>query len=66
MSCIKKGLPAGLRTEDGTVYILIGKEHEPINAAVADFAGKKATITGVVKEQGGMKGIELVSIAEAK
>jgi hypothetical protein len=65
-SCIKKGLPVGFLAADGTVYIVIGKEHEPVNATVADFAGKKCAITGVVKEQGGIKAIELVSIADAK
>jgi hypothetical protein len=65
-SCIKKGLPVGFLAADGTMYIVIGKEHEPINATVAEFAGKKSTITGTVKEQGGVKAIELVSIADAK
>lgn len=65
-SCIKKGLPIGFLAADGTVYLVIGKDHEPANALVADFAGKKSTITGKVVEQGGMKAIEIVSIADAK
>jgi len=65
-SCIKKGLPVGFLAADGTVYLVTGKDHEPANAALADFAGKKSAITGTVKEQGGIKAIELVSIAEAK
>jgi hypothetical protein len=65
-SCIKKGLPAGFLAADGTVYLITGKDHEPANALVADFAAKKSVITGLVKEQGGIKAIELVSIADAK
>jgi hypothetical protein len=65
-SCIKKGLPIGFLTADGTVYLVIGKDHEPANAMVADFAGKQSTITGKIVEQGGMKAIEIASIADAK
>lgn len=65
-ACIKKGLPVGFLSSDGTVYLITGKAHAAINAECADLAGKKATITGLVKEQGGMKAIELVTIAEAK
>ena len=65
-SCMKKGLPVGFLSADGTVYLITGKDHEPINAMVADFAGKKSTITGMVKEQGGIKAIELMTIADAK
>jgi hypothetical protein len=65
-SCITKGLPTGFLSSDGVVYLLIGKDHEPVNAMVAAFAGKKSTVTGVVKEQGGVKGLELLTIADAK
>jgi len=65
-SCAKKGLPIGFMSSDGTVYLILGKEHEPVNAMVADFAGKKSTITGLIRENGGIKGIELMTIAEAK
>ena len=65
-SCIQKGLPAGFMAADGTVYLIVGKDHEPVNATVAEWAGKKSTITGKVLENGGIKAIELVSIAAAK
>lgn len=64
--CISKGLPIGFMASDGTVYLIIGKEHESASTAVAAFVGKKSTITGYVKESKGMKAIELVSIADAK
>lgn len=65
-SCIGKGLPIGFLTADGTIYLIIGKDHESASAAVAEWTGKQATLTGYVKEQKGMKAIELVSIAAAK
>jgi len=65
-SCITKGLPAGFLAADGTVYLITGKDHAPVNTMIAEFAGKKSTITGVVRENGNMKALELVSIAEAK
>ncbi len=64
--CISKGLPIGFITTDGTVYVIIGKDHESANSTVASFVGKKSTITGFVKEQKGVKAIELVTIADAK
>lgn len=66
MSCIKKGMPVGFLTSDGIMYVVLGSNHEPANAQVADFAGKKATITGAVKEDKGMKAIMLATIAESK
>ena len=65
-ACISKGLPIGFMAADGTVYLIIGKEHESASTAVAAFMGKKSTITGYVKESKGMKAIELVSIADVK
>ncbi len=65
-ACVSKGLPIGYLTADGTIYLIIGKDHESASTAVADWIGKKSTITGHVKEQKGMKAIELVSIGEAK
>lgn len=64
--CIKKGLPVGFLSADGIMYIMVGKDHEPINAMVADFAGKKSTVTGTVKDSKGFKAFELATIAEAK
>lgn len=65
-SCITKGIPVGFLTSDGTMYLIIGKEHNPANAEVAPFAGKQSTITGKVMENNGVKAIELISIADAK
>jgi hypothetical protein len=66
MSCITKGQPVGFLTTDGNLYVILGQDHKTANAQVVDFAGKKSTITGTVKEDKGLKAIELASIAEAK
>ena len=65
-ACMGKGLPIGFLTADGTIYLIIGKDHESANAAVTEWVGKQSMLTGYVKEQKGMKAIELVSIAAAK
>ena len=65
-SCITKGIPVGFLTADGTMYIIVGKDHAPANAEVAPFAGKQSTITGKVTEAKGLKTIQLISIADVK
>ena len=65
-SCITKGMPVGFLTTDGVMYVILGSGHEPANKSVVDFAGKKSMITGTVKEEKGLKTIEMASIAEAK
>ncbi len=65
-SCITKGIPVGFLTADGTMYVIVGKDHAPANAEVAPFAGKQSTITGNVMETNGMKTIKLISIADVK
>jgi hypothetical protein len=65
-SCISKGLPVGFLASDGTVYLVIGKDHEPANAMAAEWAGKQSTITGTVMDQKGIKAIELKTIGAAK
>jgi hypothetical protein len=45
--CIASGLPVGLKTQDGTIYVLIGKQlppgpqpaamHESLNAQMAQY-----------------------------
>jgi hypothetical protein len=65
-SCMDKGLPIGFLAEDGTVYLVIGKDHEPATKLVADFAGKQSVLTGTVYEHHGVKSIEVASIKAAK
>jgi hypothetical protein len=60
-SCINKGLPIGFMS-DGEVYLVVGKDHEPVASTVAEYAGKQSVLTGKVLMHHGMKAIELVSI----
>jgi len=43
--CIRKGLPVGIKSEDGRVYLLVGKT-KPVNGELADYAAKTVTIRG--------------------
>jgi hypothetical protein len=64
-SCVAKGLPIGFLADNGSVYLLIGNDHEPIAAKVAGHVGARSTITGAVAENNGVKAIELASIDAA-
>jgi hypothetical protein len=44
--CIRSGLPAGLKAQDGKVYLLTGGPGHSINAELADYAAKTVTIKG--------------------
>jgi hypothetical protein len=39
-------LPAGIKAQDGKVYLLTAKAGQSINAQVADYAAKVVTIKG--------------------
>ena len=61
-SCIAKGLPIGFLASNGTLYTLIGPEHDPVNSKVVEHLGKPSTITGTLVEHHGVKAIVLTSI----
>jgi hypothetical protein len=44
--CIRRGLPAGIKTKNGKVYLLTGKPGDSINAELADYAAQIVTIKG--------------------
>ena len=66
--CIASGLPVGLKANDGTIYVLIGKQippsaqpaaqHESLNAQLAPFAAKIVTISGTIVSRRGVNVIE--------
>jgi hypothetical protein len=43
--CIRKGLPVGIKGEDGKIYLLVGKK-QAVNSELADYAAKTVTIRG--------------------
>jgi hypothetical protein len=63
-TCINKGLPIGFLAADGTVYLIVGKDHESAAKMVVDYAGKQSTITGVAFDHDGVKAIEILSIKD--
>lgn len=44
--CIRNGEPAGIKTQDGKVYLLTGEPGQSINAKLADYAAQVVTIKG--------------------
>jgi hypothetical protein len=60
--CIKGGGPVGI-VSDGKSYLLVG-EHKPMNAELAEFAGKTITVKGKLAERGGMAMIENAEIVK--
>src|SRR6266487_5313828 len=44
--CIRNGEPAGIKAQDGKVYLLTGEVGHSINAEVTDYAAKTVTIKG--------------------
>lgn len=61
-ACISRGVPAGLLTEDGTLYLLISEKPVSVKEKVAGLAGKKVKATGKVVERSGMKALQLASV----
>lgn len=44
--CIRNGEPAGIKTQDGKIYLLTGEPGQSINAKLADYAAQVVTIKG--------------------
>jgi hypothetical protein len=44
--CIRNGEPAGIKAQDGKVYLLTGEPGQSINAKLADYAAQIVTIKG--------------------
>ncbi len=63
--CIKGGMPMGLLTDDGTLYLLTMSHDnaDPFNKA-KDMAAETVSITGPIHTKNGIKSIEVTEIAE--
>jgi hypothetical protein len=60
-TCIKSGLPVGLKAQDGKTYLLVG-EHKPMNEELAQYAAKTITVRGKAVSRGGINMIENAEI----
>lgn len=61
--CISSGLPVGLKSADGTVYLLIG-EHKPLNDALAGLGGKTVTVKGKLVTRDGINLLENAEVSK--
>ena len=64
--CINNGMPMGLLTRDGALYLLTLNHDnaDPYNK-LKEMAGKMVSVTGVVMTRGGMKGVDVSEIKPA-
>ena len=60
--CIANGMPMGLLTSDGTVYLLT-MDHDNVDPYndLKTMAGKMVSVTGTMVARGGLKGLEVTS-----
>ena len=75
-ACIASGLPVGLKTKNGKIYVLIGKlippsaepgaKHESLNAQLAPLAAKIVTVTGTVVNKQNINVIENAELARGQ
>ncbi len=59
--CIRKGLPVGIKGEDGKIYLLVGEE-QAVNAELADYAAKTVTIRGKETKRDGFALLQVEEI----
>lgn len=61
--CINGGMPMGILTSDGTLYLvtLNHDDADPYNQ-LKTMAGKTVSVTGTVMERSGMKGIDVTTV----
>jgi hypothetical protein len=66
--CIESGLPVGLKTKDGRIYVLIGEQippgpqpgpkHESFNAQLARYVAMVVTVSGTLVSKEGVNVVE--------
>jgi hypothetical protein len=60
--CIRRGLPAGIKTKNGKVYLLTGKPGDSINAELADYAAQIVTVRGKETARDGFAQLQVEEI----
>ena len=61
--CINQGMPMGLLTSDGRLYLLTLNHDDPDPyTQLKGMAGKNVQVTGVVMDRSGMKGIDVTEV----
>ena len=64
--CISGGMPVGVLTDDGKLFLVIGAKHKALNKDLAQYAAKKITVTGTVGTQNGVSLITVEKYEAAK
>jgi hypothetical protein len=59
--CIRSGLPVGIKSGDGKVYLLVGN-FQAVNAELADYAAKIVTIKGKQSIRNGFTQLQIEEI----
>ena len=62
-ACLARSVTAGFVASDGKVYLLFDEKPFPVKDKIAGLAGKQVSITGVVAERDGVRGILLKTIS---
>ncbi len=65
-ACIKRGVPAGLLAEDGTLYVLFEEKPFSVKDRVAGLADVPVTVTGLSVVRGGVRGLQIKSLEKSK
>ena len=60
--CIKNGEPAGIKAQDGKVYLLTGEPGQSINAKLAEYAAQVVTIKGKKSVRDGFAQLQVEEI----
>ncbi len=60
--CIRSGEPAGIKAQDGKVYLLTGEPGQSINAKLADYAAQVVTIKGKQSVRDGFAQLQVEEI----
>ena len=64
--CITAGMPVGVLTDDGKLFLLVGEKHKTLNSELAAYAAKKITVTGEVGTQNGVSLMTVEKFEAAK
>lgn len=65
--CAKQGVPLGILNEkDNQIYLVFPEGHGNPNEKAMPFIGKRVEVMGKVDMKGGLKGITVEKISEAK
>ena len=65
-ACAKSGVPLGILSSDGTIYVPVSsKPGDPQNAKLAAFTEGKVKVTGMHRMVHGLHTIEIATVAAA-